>query len=337
MIRIAHIIAVGDSSEVPGARRVAIQCAQELRLSENATGRAALIATELATNLVKHGGGGSILAGSNELQDRSLILLSIDKGKGIANVNSALSDGFSTAGTQGTGLGAVQRASASFDLYTLRDHGTVVASTIEEDAPRAVSMEAPPRISVAGISIPKPKEDHNGDSWAAMPGRDVYTIGVADGLGHGPMAETASAAAVRMFAARASQSLEQMMEETHGELRPTRGAAAALARIHASLNRVDFLGVGNIAGTIASDDSLRKTVSLPGIVGHEMRKLQTFSYPWSASSVLILHSDGLGTSWNPSTYPGLLQHDAAVIAAVLYRDYGRGNDDATVVVAKATR
>jgi hypothetical protein len=99
---------------------------------------------------------------------------------------------------------------------------------------------------------------------------------------------------------------------------------------------VEFGGVGNIAGIIIADEGVRRVVSQNGIVGHEMRKVLTFSYPWTESSVLILQSDGISTSWNPAHYPGLMQHDPALIAAVLYRDHARGTDDATVVVAKAT-
>lgn len=126
------------------------------------------------------------------------------------------------------------------------------------------------------------------------------------------------------------------MEDVHAALRSTRGAAVGIARIQASLKLLDFLGIGNIAATIVTDDTQRKTVSLPGIVGLEMRKLQVFSYPWTAASVLIMHSDGISASWNPTSFPGLMQHDPALISAVLYRDHCRGTDDATVVVAKAS-
>jgi hypothetical protein len=266
-----------------------------------------------------------------------LTIVAIDKGRGMANVNAAMRDGYSTSGTQGTGLGAVRRATASLDIYSLPDRGTVVLCSVEDDAPRSSPiLDAPARIVVGGIALPKPPEDQNGDAWTAVPGRDVYTVAVIDGLGHGPIASTASSAAVRVIVERAEQPLERLMEDMHAALRGTRGAAVGIARIHSSLKRVDFLGVGNIAGTIVTDDSQRKTVSLPGIVGHEMRKLQIFSYPWAASSVLVLHSDGVSASWNPAAFPGLMQYDPTLIAAALYRDHCRGNDDATVVVAKAT-
>jgi hypothetical protein len=47
-----------------------------------------------------------------------------------------------------------------------------------------------------------------------------------------------------------------------------------------------------------------------------------------------MHSDGVSAHWTLDAYPGLRQHDPLTIAAVLLRDFSRGRDDATVVVAK---
>jgi anti-sigma regulatory factor (Ser/Thr protein kinase) len=336
MIRISRSVRVVDSSEVAEARRVALQCAAAMRLGETVTGRAALVATELATNLVKHGQGGSLLFGSEDLRVPSLVMISIDKGPGLPNVAAAMRDGYSTAGSPGTGLGAVNRSSSSVAIYTLPDRGTAILCRIENE-PTAASptLEAPSRMMVGGVCVPKPGEEHPGDAWTAQVGREVVTVTVADGLGHGMFASTASSAMVRVASELSERSLEELLRDSHGALRATRGAAVGVARIHLSAGRLEFIGVGNIAGTIVSDDLTRKTVSLPGIVGHEMRKLQVFSYPWLASSVLILQSDGV-SSWNATNYPGLMQHEPALIAAVLYRDFCRGTDDATVVVAKVS-
>jgi hypothetical protein len=75
-------------------------------------------------------------------------------------------------------------------------------------------------------------------------------------------------------------------------------------------------------------------VSHSGIVGHEARKIQEFVYPWSQDTVLVMHSDGLATHWNLDQYPGLASRRPSLIAGVLYRDFTRGRDDVTVVVAK---
>ena len=71
-----------------------------------------------------------------------------------------------------------------------------------------------------------------------------------------------------------------------------------------------------------------------GTLGHELRKIQEFSFPWEPQSVLIMHSDGLGSQWDLNQYPGIMRKHASVIAAVLYRDFERQRDDVTVLVAK---
>jgi anti-sigma regulatory factor (Ser/Thr protein kinase) len=337
VIRSSSLVTVHDTSGVAEARRGAQQCAEKLRMSATAVGKAGLAATELATNLAKHARGGTIVFAMDDEQPHALSILSMDKGPGIANVANAIRDGFSTAGSPGTGLGAIERAAAAFDIWSLEGKGTVVLCRIEDDAlrPRLSPTERAPRIAVAGICVAMAGEDESGDAWTAMHGGgDETTIVIADGLGHGSSAATAAREAIRSVRERPGREIAEMMAGAHAALRPTRGAAMAAARIHPSRGVVEFVGVGNIVGVVAAEVT-RRTVSHGGIVGHEMRKAQTFNYPWSPASILIMHSDGIGTSWNLDSYPGLTQHPPEVIAAVLFRDFCRGTDDATVVVAKA--
>lgn len=334
MTRSSAIVRVVDGSEVAMARRMATQCAQQLGMSETAAAKAALIATELATNILKHGGGGAILFGSDD-ELHTLIITAFDKGNGIANVGTAMRDGYSTAGSAGTGLGAIQRAATSFDVFT-SDKGTAVVCGIAGETSRVQTGVAPPRITIGGINIAKPTETESGDAWTATMGRDVVTISVVDGLGHGPAAAIAASAAIRVFREGETNELERLLQDAHAALRPTRGAAAGIARIFAAQGRMEFAGVGNIAGAVIDDSGTRRVVSQNGIVGHEMRRVQTFSYPWTASSVLVMQSDGVSASWNASAYSGLMHREPALIAAVLYRDFCRGTDDATIVVAKAS-
>ena len=329
---------VAEPTDVAAARRLAAQTVEPLGLGETVNGRVALITTELATNLVKHGGGGSILFGSDD-DGRAVVILAIDKGRGIASVQAAMQDGYSTAGSPGTGLGAVKRRATSVDVYTLPDKGTAVYCSVSADdggsGPRLSALARPPRICIAGICLPIRGEEESGDDWMALNGRDVVTVGVADGLGHGPAAATAAHGVIRVMREQPESDIMRMLEDAHAAIRPTRGAAVGIARIFLGSGRLDFTGVGNIAGSITTDDAHRKVVSMPGIIGHEMRRVQTFSYPWASSSVLVMQSDGISANWTTASYPGLLDRHPSLIAAVLYRDYCRGTDDATVVVAKA--
>ena len=338
MIRASTYVSVIEQSQVAEARRTAQSCAEALHLDAVAAGRAALVATELATNLIKHAGGGSIVIGSDEETPDSIEIVAIDKGRGMPNVQTAMQDGYSTAGSQGTGLGAVRRNAASMDVYSAPGKGTVVACRVENEDVARRNVHRPlvqPRLEVAGIAVPKHGETDNGDSWTAMQNGDAMTIAVVDGLGHGRAASTASSAAIRVFREHPNRGIEEQMQSAHGALRPTRGAAAGIALIVPEAARLDFVGVGNIAGVIVTDDAARRVISHNGIVGHELRKVQTFSYPWPAGAILVMHSDGLSGNWSLQSYPGLLAQPALIIAAVLFRDFCRGNDDATIVVAKS--
>ena len=125
-----------------------------------------------------------------------------------------------------------------------------------------------------------------------------------------------------------------MIEAAHTALRHTRGAAVAVAEVDISHQMVRFAGVGNIAGVILSSRGSRNMVSHNGTVGHRVRKIQEFTYPWPEGALLVIHSDGLATRWSFDRYPGLTSRHPSLIAGVLYRDYSRRRDDVTVVVAR---
>ena len=79
---------------------------------------------------------------------------------------------------------------------------------------------------------------------------------------------------------------------------------------------------------------VKNLVSDNGTLGASMRRAQQFSAPWEEDALLVMHSDGIGTGWNLGDYPGLTRRHPSLIAGVLYRDFNRRRDDATVVVAR---
>jgi hypothetical protein len=157
---------------------------------------------------------------------------------------------------------------------------------------------------------------------------------VADGLGHGPQAALAADEAVATLRENKMKSPVEIVEKTHGVLRSTRGAALGVAQIHHSQEVLRFCGVGNIAGSIITNGSVRRLASNNGTVGVEAHRIAEFSYPWNPDSLLIMHTDGLLGRWDIEKYPGLTQRHPSLIAAVLYRDFYRGRDDVTVLAGK---
>jgi anti-sigma regulatory factor (Ser/Thr protein kinase) len=329
-------IAVTEVSQVAEARRQCIKVARSVSFSESDTGRIALVATELASNLVKHGRGGEILVGAFEdPTGKGVEVLAMDKGPGMASIGESLRDGHSTAGTSGTGLGAVRRQSQTHEVFSSPGSGTVVLARLQ--AGRVASGEAAAPPPWGAICLPKPGEEANGDGWAAATLLGIgHVLLVADGLGHGPGAADASAQAVRIFTKRASDTPGAIVQAIHDGLRSTRGAAVAVARVDVARGAVVYAGIGNITGVLVDGAALRRMVSHNGTAGHSVQRIKEFEYPFRREErgVIILHSDGIGGGWALNRYPGLGAAHPTLTAAVLYRDFNRGRDDATVLVAR---
>jgi anti-sigma regulatory factor (Ser/Thr protein kinase) len=370
---------ITDASSVAFARRGASDAAQKCAFNETDLGRLALIVTEATTNVLKHAQYGQLLvrrvsvplrggltpaAGAAPVGD-GVEVIALDRGPGIADLRAAFDDGRSTAGTSGTGLGAIRRLSDELSIYSQPRLGTVLRAVVRSrgaggnaalaDA-RGGTVLAASGTDIGGVCVPYPGETVCGDAWGVELDQHGLTVTVADGLGHGPDAHVAAAAAIAAVQRRAGRMPAALMQYAHDALRATRGAAVAITRIDLARAQLTYSGVGNIAAALSGvarptlvngrsaqspgaaapspRDSWQLT-SRNGIVGHTMRDAQEFEAAWARNAMLILHSDGIGTRWDLTAYPGLQLQPATVIAAVLYRDFVRGRDDATVVVVKA--
>jgi len=84
-------------------------------------------ASELARNTMEHGGGGQVeLLPLDDGARKGLRLIFTDRGQGIANVEQALKDGFSTGSGLGLGLGGARRLSNEFSIDSTPGAGTRV-------------------------------------------------------------------------------------------------------------------------------------------------------------------------------------------------------------------
>lgn len=332
-MRHRQLIPVRDAVDAGVARRAAANLAWELGLDEAAAGRLAIVVTELATNIAKHAGEGELLLGMAMPALRDAVeVLALDRGRGMANVERCLGDGYSTAGSPGTGLGAVRRLSTFFDITSTADRGTAILARVAGSRAQGRAREA--ALDVGYVSVPKPGEEVCGDGCAVWADGATMAALVVDGLGHGPLAFEASEAASKAFVGSPDHTPRVALETVHDALRSTRGAAAAVAHVDVRRRTVTYAGVGNIAAAILSSSGDRRMVSHGGIVGHDARRIHEFTYPWPDDAVLVMATDGLVTQWDATAYPGLLSRAPSLIAAVLYRDFSRRRDDTTVLVAR---
>lgn len=332
-------LTVTDGSQIADARRAAAGIARDIGFDEGSQGRVSIVVTELATNLIKHGGGGHILVGICEQPGggSGVEIAAIDKGPGIPNLGAALADGVSTAGTAGNGLGAIKRQSCTFEIFSRVGQGTVVVARVGDGrrGSKAIESSIPPW---GALNVAMPGESVSGDGWSIHHDERGCTLMVVDGLGHGPDAAKAATAAMRLFEKHRGASPAETLQAIHAGLRATRGGALAIARVEPGSRQVVFAGVGNIVGSIVSPDAqMKRMMSHNGTVGHNARRIQEIVYPLDdVRSTIVLHSDGLSGSWSIGSYPGLASQHPSLWAAVLYRDFARGRDDATVLVAKAS-
>lgn len=320
----------GDTG--PGTvRRRAVDLARHVGLGESRTGQVGIVATELATNLVRHAREGVIVlrilrhGGVGGVE-----IIALDRGPGMRDVGAFFGDGTSTTGTLGIGLGAVRRLSSRYDVHSVPGRGTVVTASFWQDvAPVTVDL-------TAGLTRTMAGESECGDAYAVRQTADDVLLLSVDGLGHGPLAARAATAATRIFRESPEMSPGALMSELHRGLSETRGAAAAIGRLDPRSGRLTYTGIGNIAGRIVTAERLRGLATYPGIVGHNAPTVRETVYDVAPGSWVVLHTDGLSEKWDTADYPGVLDHSPLVLAATLMRQAGHVRDDASVLVAKAS-
>ena len=320
-------VVVEEPSQVGEVRRAVAALSGSLGFDETEAGRAGIVATEAASNVLKHGRGGEVVVSALIVGESvGIEVLALDRGPGIPDVSKA-AHGQSTRGTVSTGLGAMRRLSSLFELYTLPGQGTVVLSRIWR-------IRAPPTSLESGaVCVAKPGETECGDVWSVEPRPGGVRIVVADGLGHGPEAREAALTALQATDARPAGAA-RALEDAHVAARKTRGAAIAVAEVDVAAEEVRFAGLGNIAGVLLGPDRVQSMVSMNGTAGQGLLKPREFTYRFSPGTLLVMSSDGLISHWSLDSYPGLALRHPGVVAGVLYRDHSGRRDDVTVVAAR---
>lgn len=330
-----RLIRVQALPDVGEARRQAAELARMLAFDPTAAGKLALGVTEAGMNIVRHAREGAVLVRPIQCDAASGIeVLALDRGDGIADIAAALRDGHSTAGTSGTGLGAISRATEAFQIVSHPGKGTALRFEVWAQPERAGARRHG-GLTFGAVCVPKTGESVCGDGWAELEHHGRHTLLVLDGLGHGVDAAAATHAAVQILV-RQGEGLSAMalINALHAGMRATRGAAAAALVLDPRREGGAVCGIGNIAVAVGRPGAMRKLVSHNGILGHNSRNVQEFSFPFPPGALLIAHSDGLDTRWRLEDYPGLERAHPALLAGVLFRDHERRRDDATVIVVR---
>jgi anti-sigma regulatory factor (Ser/Thr protein kinase) len=300
--------------------------------SENKVGEIDIIVAEIVTNLVKHAGGGKLLAKLIKEDDVDGIeLISIDSGEGMADVNRMMVDGISTKNSLGQGLGAIKRMSDVFQVYTQKGWGTILLARIfKEELPYKRKKN-----EIRSLVVPKPGEVKCGDGFFCNVTNEDVRIFCGDGLGHGEPASAAVHEAITAFQLCAETSPADIIRHIHDKVKKTRGLVGTAA-IYSIKNKVWRLcGVGNIATRIINGIDTKNYMAYNGIIGHNIpTTLKDTEIDWINGQTLIMCSDGIKTRWEHAKYPALLKFDLSILTAVVFKDFARFTDDMSVAAIK---
>lgn len=322
---------LSDPGMVLVAQEHARQLARVAGLSAAQMDDASMVAAELASNAVRHAVGGQILLLPGT-DCTALDIVVADRGPGREDFAACFTDGYTTAARSlGSGLGAVLQRASTVDSCSEVGRGTVVAARI--GAPR-------PRPYVGAVGSPGRGESVNGDGWDWTDTSDGLLVVLADGLGHGRDAATASGAALQDMASLAELEPQDVIGVIHRRLRHTRGAAVTAATVRladeAGPGRLTVAGVGNVAALVLDQSGAAKRIMIGhGTAGLSMRTPVQTTRTLDPGDWLVLHTDGLTGSWELRERPAVVRSAPTVVAAVLLREFERGTDDTGVMVVGA--
>ncbi len=341
------------NSEADATRTVvaAHRFCRELGLTEIDAQVVSTAVSELSRNILKYAGCGEIMLQDAEHgSSRGIIVTARDRGPGIADVDIAMQDHFSSSGTLGLGLPGVRRMMDDFTINStpgeltevrclkwdrppLRDarilpgHRPCARNATPQDGDDCMDLEA------AVFSRPCHGERLNGDAAMIERRGHLMMIAVIDGLGHGPEAHRVSSAACDYLKHRWSQDVVATTRALHDEMRGSLGAVAGIAVVDTRSGQVNFSGIGNINYRVFGQRNLR-LLSMAGNLGHQIRSPRQEQHTLANDDVVLMYSDGITDRFDLQDYPQILYQGADTVARTVVDRFGKNHDDATCVALR---
>jgi len=292
-----------------------------------------LIVAEMTSNLFKYSDGGELLMGVFPNGGNPYVeLISIDNGPGMINPGRMMQDGVSTSNTLGHGLGSMKRLSDTFELYSQIGWGTIVLSRVYDDPEKVREKNT---VIMRPIVVYKPGEKTSGDGFVYKKTDKYLKMMLADGLGHGPEANKAVNEAANAFKIFPDYSPTETIRFIHNDIKKTRGAVINILGYDFARKVWTSAGVGNIAARMSGPVNFKNHMSYNGIVGHNIpNTMNDQEYPAEEFNQVMLCSDGIKTRIDLARYPMMYKYDLTILAAAIYKDHARRNDDMSVIIAK---
>lgn len=323
---------IGDRSYVSFIRREIHNLIRD-KFSETRTGEIDIVIAELTSNLVKHALPGELLYRLVQDKEEPLFeVICIDNGDGIKDLQHSMKDGVSSKNTLGQGIGAITRLSNFSQIYSQPGWGTIVYCNFYKQ-PDYVPVHE--KTLVRNINVPKPGEAVSGDGMQVRVLKDRTLIMHADGLGHGQYAKEAVDKAINTFNSSSEREASELLKELHAATKKTRGIVTTVAVMEHNSKKWQICGVGNIYTRLQRGLEYKNYLGNNGIVGLSIPgRIENSVIEIEKFQQLIMCSDGIKTRWDVLRYPYILKYDPMILAAAIYKDYGRKTDDMSVLIVK---
>ncbi|MEN3275614.1 MAG: phosphoserine phosphatase RsbX [Massilia sp.] len=168
-----------------------------------------------------------------------------------------------------------------------------------------------------------------GDSWR-LPQRRVLAL--ADGLGQGPEAERAAAAAMQCVGDYVDLDCEDIFAACNGRLRDTRGVALAVAIIDRATDRLTVGAIDNIRVVLLTSERKVRLGGGRGIVGAGYSSFPVDTVSLAHGDTLVMFTDGVNEMADLRSCLADSGATMQAFAQTILTRWSRENDDAGVLV-----
>lgn len=329
---------IQDESGIMLLRSRLLAIAQRLGFPEIRRQNMVLVASEIASNQLKYAGGRGMLQIWQQ-PGPVVDVVGLDFGPGIADVERALQDGYSTSNTLGKGLGSILRLSDEAHIFSqMNDHpvtrrwsGVLIVARFFATPPSNVAARA----EVGLFSRSMSDDRFNGDRiYLARDESRVRWLHL-DGLGHGEIAQATTANLGG--AIRGGADGQQVLEAVDQRLQGSRGAVAVVADLDLRARTFGVTGVGDMHAHLHGTDFDHTIMFAPGVLGRDHKQPRTYSAALRRKSTVVTASDGIRRNWDNDNFPGLFDYHPQLIAYLLGNIMGRVSDDQSLCVVSVGR
>jgi anti-sigma regulatory factor (Ser/Thr protein kinase) len=334
-------------------RSTLLQGATDLERSVIAT-----IVSELGSNVLKYARAGTLeLRRVRHAGAAGVEIVASDAGPGIADVELALRDHYSSGRTLGLGLPGVRRMADAIEITPTAGGGTTVRVRKRlsgQSAPwaRSAAAHGAGRSAAAGArwraaaSVrARSGQSVAGDHALVIDRGDVALLAIVDATGHGSVAHAVAHTVVQrlevVFAAAAEpDDVVAHLRELHDATVGTVGAAVGLAVLDSRSDGLRYLAVGNVRAAVVGRHRFTG-VSRDGVLGRRWPTPFVQDTRLHPDDLVLLWTDGLPSTLSADLAAAhddhgrpLVTRDVAVIADRLVAGFGKDHDDAACLVAR---